>query len=73
MPEHSIRLHTRKTFYLNLSVFTCTLLRFITSHGIFTYIHLIINMQVGCGTLRHNTNIEHSSEVSHVEYSHFFG
>ena len=40
--EHTIRLHTRKTIrlnlsltYLNLSLFTCTLVRFIASYGVY--------------------------------------
>ena len=35
MLEHTIRLHTRETIYLNLSPITCTILRFIASHGIY--------------------------------------
>ena len=36
MLEHTIRLHTRKTIYLNLSLFTCIfhVLCFIVLHGI---------------------------------------
>ena len=33
--EHTIRLNTRKAIYLNISLFTCTLLCLITSHGIY--------------------------------------
>ena len=35
MLEHTIRLPTLKTIYLYLSLFTCTLLRFISSHAIY--------------------------------------
>ena len=32
--EHIIRFHTRKTIYLNMSLFMCIFLRFIASYGI---------------------------------------
>ena len=32
---NTIRLHTRETIYLNLSLFTCAFLLFITSQGIY--------------------------------------
>ena len=40
MLEHTLRLHTRKTIYLSLTLFACTRLRFITVYESLFAFHL---------------------------------